>query len=580
MWYQPTYVNDDSMTIISANTIQNATTKRRKVHRAQPTIARKIIAFQELITLEKQKKSEREAAILLEVPNSTMQSWREQKNYLGVPVELVFFFSTPVGADFLQRLVMAAMKLMKCGPGGIRGMQEYLCNSGLNHFVASSEGALQSFWKRCEIDILDFGEREEKRLATTIRRRKITAGLDEMFRSRRPCLVAIDVVSNYILLEKFTEDRTADTWIKELQPRLKDVNVNLSQVVSDLCGAIRASTKAFGAEHSPDLFHAQYEISKATSAALSSQERSSEKALGKAEEKIKRAQERLLRLGTEECKKQRQQEVKWATYEKDNLKIKFEKKKKCREMVKDAVKELGKIHHPIDLQSGKVQTAEIIESKFKEQLKIVQEVATESKLSESSMDRIEKAKRAFDAIACYVKYFFIVYVAFVEGLRLNQAQEKFFNEVIFPLCYLKMIWRRLTKKAKEEQKELLRVLEVRIRDTPWSEEFMKEWIKQGQGLAETFQRSSSCVEGRNGVLSLNYHRFHRLNARTLKALTIVHNFDVRRPDGTTAAERFFEAKHANLFDSLVANVRIPGRPQKQNHDIHKRLLGRKKSLAA
>ena len=52
MWYQPTYVNDDSMTTISANTIQNATTKRRKVHRAQPTIARKIIAFQELITLD------------------------------------------------------------------------------------------------------------------------------------------------------------------------------------------------------------------------------------------------------------------------------------------------------------------------------------------------------------------------------------------------------------------------------------------------------------------------------------------------------------------------------------------------
>jgi hypothetical protein len=35
---------------------------------------------------------------------------------------------------------------------------------------------------------------------------------------------------------------------------------------------------------------------------------------------------------------------------------------------------------------------------------------------------------------------------------------------------------------------------------------------------------------------------------------------------------FFEAKHADLFESLVANVRIPERPQRQNHDQQKRLI--------
>ena len=104
-------------------------------------------------------------------------------------------------------------------------------------------------------------------------------------------------------------------------------------------------------------------------------------------------------------------------------------------------------------------------------------------------------------------------------------------------------------------------------------------MKKAQEMAEKFQRSSSCVEGRNGMLSLNYHRSHRLNERTLKALTIVHNFDTRRCDGTTAAERFFEATHESLFDSLVANVRIPGRPQQQYHDIEKRLLGWEKRRA-
>ena len=134
--------------------------------------------------------------------------------------------------------------------------------------------------------------------------------------------------------------------------------------------------------------------------------------------------------------------------------------------------------------------------------------------------------------------------------------------------------------AKKENKRLLENLEAAARDSPWSEEFKQKLMDKGREMAQIYQRSSSCVEGRNGMLSLNYHRFHRLNERTLKALTVIHNFDARRDDGTTAAERLFEAKHENLFDSLVENVRIPGKPQKQHHDKEKRRLGWEKRLAA
>lgn len=105
-------------------------------------------------------------------------------------------------------------------------------------------------------------------------------------------------------------------------------------------------------------------------------------------------------------------------------------------------------------------------------------------------------------------------------------------------------------------------------------------MRRGKEIAEMFQRSSSCVEGRNGVLSLLMHRFHNLGEKTLKVLGIVHNFGVRRKDGTTAAERFFGSKHEDLFEYLVTNVRIPGRPKRQHHDLRKRLMGRKQRKAA
>jgi len=77
---------------------------------------------------------------------------------------------------------------------------------------------------------------------------------------------------------------------------------------------------------------------------------------------------------------------------------------------------------------------------------------------------------------------------------------------------------------------------------------------------QTFQRSSSCVEGRNGQLALRHHSFHRLSPRKLQALTTIHNFFLTRPDGSTAAERFFAHPPNPLFDSLLQALPLPPRP--------------------
>ena len=127
-----------------------------------------------------------------------------------------------------------------------------------------------------------------------------------------------------------------------------------------------------------------------------------------------------------------------------------------------------------------------------------------------------------------------------------------------------MIWRRFPKKEKEKQAEKLNDLQKRFKEGVWEEEFKEALMRRGKELAESFQRSSSCVEGRNGMLSLLMHRFHYISEKTLKVLSVVHNFGVRRnDDGSTAAERFFEGIHDALFDYLVENVKIPGKPRLQ-----------------
>ncbi len=69
------------------------------------------------------------------------------------------------------------------------------------------------------------------------------------------------------------------------------------------------------------------------------------------------------------------------------------------------------------------------------------------------------------------------------------------------------------------------------------------------------------VEGRNGQLSLKHHALHRFTLGKLQALTVLHNYLVRRADGTTAAERFYGTASRDLFAWLLDRLSIPARPR-------------------
>ena len=92
-----------------------------------------------------------------------------------------------------------------------------------------------------------------------------------------------------------------------------------------------------------------------------------------------------------------------------------------------------------------------------------------------------------------------------------------------------------------------------------SAEELKLIEKASAECASLFHSSRTCVEGRNGQLSLRHHGLHRLSNRKLAALTAVHNYYTKRPDGTTAAERFVGIKLREMFGFLLSKVDLPGR---------------------
>jgi hypothetical protein len=158
---------------------------------------------------------------------------------------------------------------------------------------------------------------------------------------------------------------------------------------------------------------------------------------------------------------------------------------------------------------------------------------------------------------------------YMDNIGLSKDEREIMNDFLIPGYYLQRVACNekdvIRKKIiSEKSGNLLSILSDP--DGPlsnYNEEKIKGLKKAAKDCAYIFQRSSSCVEGRNAQLSLRHHGIHKLSVNHLKALTVVHNYHIRNRDGTTPAERFFEAKHNDLFEWLLDNMTYPARPRKR-----------------
>src|SRR5947199_7345887 len=108
------------------------------------------------------------------------------------------------------------------------------------------------------------------------------------------CLVGIEPVSNYILLEQAAQARDQDTWQALMEQALAGLNCKVIQSTSDEAPGLLAYVEHhLGAHHSPDVFHVPHELRKAVSAPMATKQRAAAKAAAKAEETRKRVHEQL-----------------------------------------------------------------------------------------------------------------------------------------------------------------------------------------------------------------------------------------------------------------------------------------------
>lgn len=445
--------------------------------------------------------------------------------------------------------------------------------TGLDRFVAASYGAQQQVNYQVEQAIGNYQQTETPRLAKDMPRKVITMTQDETFTGGL-CLVASDPVSNFILLEQLAQARDQDSWNELMAPALAQLHCEVIQSTSDEAPGILAYVAhQLGAHHSPDLFHVQHELSTAVCAPLATKERAAHKALSEAKEQLDQAQACLESTDSQLEKRgpgrppKAPMSLEQAQQTREAAGREHERLAQQRQQVKQSLEAIGQAYHFVDLERGVRRNGQLIAADIRTQIETIRRVAQQEYLSQSSLGRIDKAERVVPKMQATIEFVSGYVGQQIKQLDFTQPVSFAMHAKLIPSYYLDRVAQTRTLSESEPLRALARRLRAPLCESggalsELSPETQRELHQQAKELAEVFQRSSSNVEGRNGYLSLRNHQLRGLDLPRKRAcLTTIHNFFLTRPDGTTAAERFFGQKPQSLFTAILDSVDLPPAPR-------------------
>jgi Family of unknown function (DUF6399) len=529
--------------------------------------------FAQYRALRTQGISERQAAQELKVPRTTLQAWRRWHDTLDTCPHVADFFQSGPGLAFLHRLVIAFhLVCVEVGACGIRLVCLFLNVTGLNRFVAASYGAQQQVNLQVEQAIVTYDQDETARLASGMSHKDLTVTQDETFTGGL-CLITMDPESNFIILEQLAQARDQTTWDDLMAPALAPLNCRVIQSTSDEAPGLLAYVEHYlEAHHSPDLFHVQHELVKAVSGAIATKERATHKAAIEAQAQLDQVQAQLHTVGDEPHKRgpgrprqapvsleQAQQALEAASREHERL-------AQQREQVKASIRGIGHDYHFVDLERGVRRNGHLIASDIRGHIEQIRTVAQQEGLSQSCLERIAKAERVVPKMQATIEFVSRYVAQQVAQLDLTPPISFAMHAKLIPSYYLD----RVAQTRSVSDGEPLRELAERLRAplvapggvlSALGPEAQDQLHDEAKRLAAVFQRSSSNVEGRNGYLSLRSHQLRGLDLpRKRQCFTAIHNFFLARPDGTTAAERFFSQKPRSMFAAILESVELAPAP--------------------
>ena len=429
---------------------------------------------------------------------------------------------------------------------GADALSDFFKMIRINTHVGVSPSAMLNQLKRMEELLPTFQQQCEASIPPGTRKAVLAA--DETFFSQMMILVLMDLSSGYLVLESIENDRSFDTWFSAAKPRLKALGIEVNHAVSDRAKAlIKLAVTGFECASGADVFHEQYGISKWLSSALGRRKAKAKTQCEEAENALKTKSSQVSAKETE---------VLQAQY--ISAQETLENADKVQQEYREQLQAIAEEVHPFSPEQTACTTADSVAVGLEKRAQAIESLA----VSEGIADKhsvMKKFRAQIAALSIHVGVWWLLVETILLNLSVDTATQHWLKESLLPVLYwhhqmhktqncahridYRDAWQRAVCHFEADQFRL-----------GLSTSKLEHWVQWGEWMVRQFHRSSSAVEGRNGRLSQMYHNGRGLTKKRLAALTVIHNYGLKRADGTTAAERLFGSPFPDVFEWLISQM--------------------------
>ena len=225
--------------------------------------------------------------------------------------------------------------------------------------------------------------------------------------------------------------------------------------------------------------------------------------------------------------------------------------------------------HPFRISGSTPQTSAQVENQLMATVEAIEAFARCHQLP-ARHDAMPKVRKQVPALAALVDFWWQGVHQDLEPFLLSPRWRQWVYECLLPMVYWdhQVPRTRCRRRKAKIQEALDNKRKRRLTSTPsrsgWLPTVLAEWHAWATDRVKAFQRASSAVEGRNGILSQMHHNQRGLPKQRSKVWTVLHNFDCHAADGTTPASRFFRREFPDLFETVLSHVEDLPRPRQRN----------------
>jgi len=384
--------------------------------------------------------------------------------------------------------------------------------------LQTMEGILPEFQTLCESQLK----------STT---RESVVAMDETFFGQFLILVLMDLRSGYLILENVATNRCFDTWFTHVEPRLKSLGIQVNHAVTDRAKAlIKLAITGFKCESGADLFHAQQDVMRWLGATLG--------------RRLSRAEKQQATAANPEDSAQAEQNV--------------ESIKASKLQYHENLQGLSEDLRPFSLLNNQAQTEDGLLDTLEKRVRCFEAIAQKQAIPDNN-EAAKKLRNQIAPLAVNVTAWWLWVNETLQALKVDAILQKWIVEILLPVVYWhyqlhktqNTLLREKYRQAWESSSEVLRQHPLTYALLAYK---LQHWLTWAEWMVQHFHRSSSAVEGRNGSLSKMYHNGRGISESRLKALTVIHNYGLKRQDGTTAAQRFFAQDFPDLFSWVLGQM--------------------------